>query len=292
MKKVRDMKKPRATKSDKTPPSSGRSVWTGQLRLALVTIPVQLVSAVKTGARLSFHQIDAQSHKRIRYEKTAPGIGRVEPGNIVKGFEISKGNYVLVTDEDLESVKLEARRTIDLVQFVGHDEVDPLYFEKPYYVLPDGKLSLEAYGVLRDALRASGKMGLGQFVMRGREYVAALKPCGQGLLLETLRFSDEVRAAAPFFADLGDDDAAPELLEMAEDLIKKRTKKFQPGQFHDHYTAALRTLIETKAKHLVPIDEAPAENEARGNVVDLVAALRRSVAQGSETTPRKRRKAG
>jgi DNA end-binding protein Ku len=286
------MKKPRAKISETTAPPSGRSVWTGQLRLALVTIPVQLVSAVKTGARLSFHQIDAQSHKRIRYEKTAPGIGRIEPENIVKGFEISKGNYVLVTDEDLESVKLEARRTIDLVQFVGHDEVDPLYFEKPYYVLPDGKLSLEAYGVLRDALRASGKMGLGQFVMRGREYVAALKPCGQGLLLETLRFSDEVRAAAPFFADLGDDDAAPELLEMAQDLIKKRTKTFQPGQFHDHYTAALRTLIEAKAKHLVPVDDAPADEEARGNVVDLVAALRRSVAQGGETTPRKRRKAG
>jgi len=288
------MKKPRATTSEKTAPPSGRSVWTGQLRLALVTIPVQLVSAVKTGARLAFHQIDAESHKRIRYEKTAPGIGRVEAANIVKGFEISKGNYVLVTEDDLESVKLEARRTIDLVQFVGHDEVDPLYFEKPYYVLPDGKLALEAYGVLRDALRASGKMGLGQFVMRGREYVAALKPCGQGLLLETLRFSDEVRAAAPFFAALGDEAAEPELLEMAEDLIKKRTKPFRPGQFHDHYTEALRTLIEAKAKHQVPIDDAPEESEdGRGNVVDLVAALRRSVAQGDDKPPaRKRRKAG
>jgi DNA end-binding protein Ku len=286
-----------AAAPEKTAPPSGRAVWTGQLRLALVTIPVQLVSAVKTGGRLAFHQIDAESHKRIRYEKTAPGIGRVEPGNIVKGFEISKGNYVLVTDEDLDQVKLEARRIIDLVQFVGHDEVDPLYFEKPYYVLPDGKLALEAYGVLREALRASGKMGLGQFVMRGREYVAALKPCGQGLLLETLRFSDEVRAAAPFFADVGEAAAEPELLEMAGDLIKKRTKKFQPGLFHDHYTEALRQLIEAKAKHQVPVEEAPEEAQARGNVVDLVAALRRSVAQGepksdAKAPARRRRKAG
>jgi DNA end-binding protein Ku len=287
------MRKPRAKTPEKAAPPSGRSVWTGQLRLALVTIPVQLVSAVKTGARLSFHQIDAQSHKRIRYEKTAPGIGRVEAANIVKGFEITKGNYVLVTEEDIESVKLEARRTIDLVQFVGHEEVDPLYFEKPYYVLPDGKLALEAYGVLRDALRAAGKMGLGQFVMRGREYVAALKPCGQGLLLETLRFSDEVRAAAPFFADLGDEAAEPELLEMAQDLIKKRTKPFRPGQFHDHYTEALRSLIDAKAKHQVPVDETPEDEDARGNVVDLVAALRRSVAQGDDKPPAgKRRKAG
>jgi DNA end-binding protein Ku len=279
------MKKPRAKASEKTMPVSGRAVWTGQLRLALVTIPVQLVSAVKTGARLSFHQIDAKSHKRIRYEKTAPG------------FEISKGNYVLVTEDDLESVKLEARRTIDLVQFVGYDEIDPLYFEKPYYVLPDGKLAQEAYGVVRDAMRAAGRMALGQFVMRGREYVAAIKPCGRGLLLETLRFSDEVRASAPFFADMGEDKAEPELLEMAQDLISKRTKKFEPGQFHDHYTAALRSLIESKGKHQVPVDDGADEaGEARGNVVDLVAALRRSVAQtgaaatraaGGEGKPRK-----
>src|SRR5271168_3836616 len=174
---------PRSTQEDA--PANGRSVWTGQLRLALVSIPVQLVSAVKTGARIAFHQVDAKSHKRIRYEKVAPGIGPVESSNIVKGFEITKGNYVLVTDEDLDKVKLEARRTIDLVQFVDHSEIEPIYFDKPYYVLADGKLSEEAYAVLRDALRATGKMGLGQFVMRGREYVAALKPCGQGLMLET-----------------------------------------------------------------------------------------------------------
>jgi DNA end-binding protein Ku len=280
------MKRPRTTKSEtkqKTEAAGGRSMWTGQLRLALVSIPVQLVSAVKTGARLSFHQIDSKSKKRIRYEKVAPGIGKVETADIVKGFEISKGEYVFITDDDLDHVKLEARRTIDLVQFVDHCEIDPIYFEKPYYVLPDGNLAEEAYGVLRDAMRATGKMGLGQFVMRGREYVAALKPCGQGLMLETLRFSDEVRAAAPFFADVAETEPNQELLDLAKDLIKRKTAKFEPGKFHDHYTEALRSLIEAKAKNRVPVDEDVAE-APRNNVIDLVAALRQSV-QDNEDKP-------
>jgi DNA end-binding protein Ku len=272
-------------------------LWTGQLRLALVSIPVQLVSAVKSGARLSFHQVDAKSHKRIRYEKVAPGIGPVKTENIVKGFELSKGNYVLVTDEDLETVKIEARRTIDLVQFVDQCEIDPVYFEKPYYVVPDGKLAEEAYAVLRDAMRATGKMGIGQFVMRGREYVAALKPCGQGMMIETLRFADEVRAAAPFFADADNAEADPELLDLAKDLIKRKSAKFDASRFHDHYTEALRSLIEAKAKHKVLVDEAPDDAEGeRGNVIDLVEALRQSVRSNTvaedKPKPAKKRRAG
>ncbi|MBU6253163.1 MAG: Ku protein [Alphaproteobacteria bacterium] len=271
--------------------NAARSLWTGQLRLALVNIPVQLASATNSSARLSFHQVDLKSHKRIRYEKTAPGIGPVKPENIVKGFELSKGNYVLVTDEDLDHIKLESKRTIDLVQFVDHCEIDPIYFDKPYYVMPDGKLAGEAYAVLRDALRATGKMGVGQFVMRGREYIAALKPCGQGLMLETLRFADEVRRAAPYFADLGKTEADEELLDLAKDLIKRKTKKFDPAAFEDHYTEKLRALIEAKAKHKVRVDEDEAPDETkRGNVVDLVEALRRSVSNGA--APKRRRRAG
>jgi len=260
-----------------TASAQGRSLWTGQLRLALVAVPVQLVSAVKTGARIAFHQVDQKSGKRIRYEKVAPGIGKVEADNIVKGFEVSKGKYVFVSDEDIENVKIEAKRTIDLIQFVDHCEIDPIYFDKPYYVLPDGDLAEEAYGVLRDALRSTGKMGLGQFVMRGREYVVALKPCGAGMMLETLRFSDEVREAAPFFADVGDEKPAKELLDLAKELIGRKTQKFEPGRFHDHYTEALRALIDAKARHQpVEVDEGDDDGN-RGNVIDLVEALRRSV---------------
>lgn len=264
---------------------AGRSLWSGQLRLALVTIPVQLASATNSAARLAFHQVDQKSRKRIRYEKIAPGIGPVAAADIVKGFEISRGNYVLITNEELDRIKLEAKNTIDLVQFVNHSEIDPIYFDKPYYVVPDGKTAVEAFEVLRDAMRATGKMGIGQFVMRGREYIAALKPCGQGLMLETLRFADEVRSAAPYFADIGDAAADPELLELATDLIERKSKPFDAAAFQDHYTEALRELIEAKAKHKVSVDEAADEKEpARGNVIDLVEALRRSV-RGNETPP-------
>ncbi len=268
----------RATKAPKSEAAAGtRSLWSGQLRLALVSVPVQLVSAVKTGARLAFHQIDKSTGKRIRYEKVAPGLGKVEADNIVRGFEVAKGQYVLITDEDIDQVKIEARRTIDLMQFVDHCEIDPIYFDKPYYVLPDGELAEEAYGVLRDALRGTGKMGLGQFVMRGREYVVALKPCGAGLLLETLRFADEVRAAAPLFADVGEDTPNEELLDLAKELINRKAGKFEPGKFHDHYTEALRAMIEAKAKHKpVTVDEDDGGGN-RNNVIDLVEALRRSV---------------
>ncbi len=270
-------KPPKAKLAGAASTGGGRSLWSGQLRLALVSVPVQLISAVKTGARLAFHQIDKESGKRIRYEKVAPGIGKVEADNIVKGFEISKGQYVFITDEDLDQVKVEARRTIDLMQFVDHCEIDPIYFDKPYYVVPDGELAEEAYGVLRDALRATGKMGLGQFVMRGREYVVALKPCGAGMMLETLRFADEVRSAAPLFADIGEDTPNEELLDLAKELITRKAGKFEPGKFHDHYTEALRAMIDAKAKHQPVAVDDDAGSQNRGNVIDLVEALRRSV---------------
>jgi len=302
MKKPSSVSHRKAEEKSSSTIDSGRSVWTGQLRLALVSIPVQLISAVKPGARLAFHQIDIKSHKRIKYEKVAPGLGRVDAENIAKGFEISKGQYVLVTDEDIESVKLEAKHTIDLIQFVDQSEVEPVYFDKPFYVLPDGKLSEQAYGILRDALRASGKMGLGQFVMRGREYVAALRPSGRGLMLETLRFADEVRESALLFADIGNDKPDKELLDLAKDLIQRKTQKFDPGKFHDHYTEALHNLVEAKAKNKTPVIEEELQSApGRHNIIDLVAALRQSVKQNAtdpismegpvSAAPKKRRSA-
>lgn len=271
----------RRPKTHREPPAAaGRPIWSGSLRLALVTVQVQLFSAIKTGARLSFHQIDRTSGQRIHYEKVADGVGAVDAKRIAKGFEVSKGNYILLTDEELDSVKIEARRTIDLVQFVDHCEIDPIYFDRPYYVLPDGDLAEEGYTVLRDALRRSGKMGLGQFVMRGREYVAALKPCGDGLMLETLRFADEVRAAAPLFADIGDEKTDPELLDLAQELIKRKSAAFSIEAFHDRYTDSLRDLIESKARTGKPIAIADNEPDQKGsNVIDLVGALKRSLAE-------------
>jgi DNA end-binding protein Ku len=276
---------------------SARPTWSGSLRLALVTVPVQLFPAIRSGAHISFHQVHRPSGKRIRYQKIVPGIGPVDTDDIVKGYDLGQGQYVLFEPEEIDDLKLEAKRTIDLVQFVSQGEIDPIWFEQPCYVVPDGELADEAYGVLRDALRATKKMGIGQFIMRGREYIAAIKPCGNGLLLETLRFADEVREAAPFFADADKVEADPELLELARELIARKTAPFDPERFHDHYTEALRELIDAKAKHRKPVsieDEAPTGG---AKVIDLVEALRRSVgaAAGGRDVPRSsagRKKAG
>src|SRR5690606_10284529 len=161
---------------------------------------------------------------------------------IVKGYEVTKGSYVLIDPEEIEALRVETKKTLDLIQFVKQGEIDPIWFDRPYYVVADGDLAEEAYGVLRDALRSAGRLGLGQFVMRGREYVAALKPCGNGLLLETLRFADEVRNAAPFFADIDAGKPDGELLGLAKELIERKSAPFDPGRFKDSYTNAVREM--------------------------------------------------
>jgi DNA end-binding protein Ku len=267
-----------------------RPLWTGNLRLALVTVPVQLYPAIRSGAHISFHQVHRPSGKRIRYQKIVPGIGPVDTDEIVKGFDLGDGQYVLIEPEEIEDLKIEAKRTIDMVQFVSQGEIDPIWFEQPCYVVPDGELADEAYGVLRDALRATKKLGLGQFVMRGREYVAAIKPCGNGLLLETLRFADEVREAASFFAEAASVEPDPELLDLARELIARKTSPFDPQRFHDHYTEALRELIDAKVKHRRPISIDDDEPTGGAKIIDLVEALRRSV--GTRDAAQQRRADG
>jgi len=258
-----------------------RPLWTGQLRLSLVSVPVALYPAVKSGARLSFHQVHAPSGKRIRYEKVVPGIGPVDSDDIRKGYEISKGHYVLLEDEEIEKVRVESRQTCELVQFVDHCEIDPIYFDRPYYLSPADDLAEEPYRVVRDALRETRKMALGQLVLRGREYIVSIKPCGKGLLLETLRFADEVRKATAFFDEIGAAKSDKELLELAEELIARKSAPFDPEAFHDKYTDALRDLIEAKAKHKT-VEVAEEEQPQRGGqVIDLVEALKRSV-RGAE----------
>ena len=170
--------------------AAARPAWRGQIRLALVSIPVEIYPATKSGAQIAFHQVHEPSGKRIKYEKVVPGIGPVDKDEIVKGYEVSKGHYVLLDPEEIESVKLESRKTLDLVQFVDEDEIEPMYFEKPYYVVPADDLAEEAYVVLRDALKDAKKIGVGQMAMRGQEYVVAIKPSGRGMLMETLRYAD------------------------------------------------------------------------------------------------------
>ena len=256
-----------------------RPIWRGQIRLALVSIPVELYPATKSGAQIQFHQIHEPSGQRIKYEKVVPGIGPVDRDEIVKGYEVEKGRYVLLDPEEIESVKLESRKTLDLVQFVDDDGIDAMYFEKPYYVVPADDLAEEAYVVLRDALRDARKIGVGQLAMRGQEYVVALKPCGRGLLLETLRYADEVHKSAGFFREIGDHKPDPDLLDMASMLIERKAGEFDPKDFHNRYVDALHELIEKKQKAKgEKIIEQPDEAPPKGsNVIDLMAALKKSL---------------
>lgn len=262
---------------------AARAYWQGQIRLALVSIPVEIYAATRSGAAISFRQIHEPSGMPIKYEKVAPGIGAVDTSEIVKGYEVSKGNFVLLEDEEIEAVKIESRRTLDLVQFVDSHEIDALYFEKPYFVVPADDLAEEAYIVLREALRETKKIGLGQLSVRGREILVAIRPCGKGIMLETLRYEDEVKKAQTYFREIDDAKPQRELLDLATTLIEKKTAAFEPASFEDRYIEALHRLIEKKqkAKGKAVLEDVQEPASARGsNVIDLMAALKRSLGDG------------
>jgi DNA end-binding protein Ku len=261
---------------------AARAYWQGQIRLALVSIPVEIYSATRSGATVAFNQIHEPSGKRIHYEKVAPGVGPVDPDEIVKGFQYEKGKYVLISDDEIEAVKLESKKTLELTQFVDSHEIDAIYYDKPYFVVPADDLAEEAFVVLREALRKAKKVGLGQLALRGREYVVSLKPCGRGMVLETLRYADEVNKAASYFRDIADSDPDEDLLDLATTLIDKKTGKFDASDFHDRYVEALKELIERKKKgKTLNLDDGKDEKAPSGsNVVDLMAALKKSIGDG------------
>jgi len=270
---------------------ASRPIWKGQLRLSLVSIAVELYTATKANAKPSFRQIHEPSGKPIRYEKVVDGIGPVDTDDIMKGFEYEKGDYVLLTDEEIDAVKLETKKTLELTQFVGACEIDPLYYDKPYYMVPADDLAEDAFIVIRDALRQSERVGLGQLALRGKEYLVAIRPAGKGLLLETLHYEDELRKADPYFADIPAKKADADLLDVATALIDKKTDKFDAGIFKDHYQSALRELIARKLKSKgkrISTREEPQESRPEGsNVVDLMAALKSSL-EGDGKSPAKK----
>ena len=268
---------------------AARPIWRGQVRIGLVSIPVEIYSATKSGPSIAFHQIHEPSGKRIKYEKVVPGIGPVDRDEIIKGFEVSKGEYVLLEPEEIESVKLESRKTLNLSQFVDLADIDPIYFDKPYYVVPADDLAEEAFIVVREALRKAKKVGIGQLAMRGQEYVVGLKPCGRGMMIETLRYADEVNKAQGYFRDIGDAKPDADLLDMATSLIERKAGKFDASEFHNRYVDALKDLIAEKRKkkgELVIQD--PDKGPPKGsNVIDLMAALKKSLG-GDDEAPKKK----
>jgi DNA end-binding protein Ku len=266
-----------------------RALWKGQLRLSLVSIPVELFSATKTGARFAFRQIHEPSGKPVHYDKVVTGIGPVDTGDIVKGYEYEDGKYVLLDPEEIDAVKLETKKTLELVQFVDSAEISPIYYDKPYYLVPADDLAEDAYRVVRDALRKAGKIGLGQLTLRGREYIAAIKPCGDGILLETLHYADELRKADPMFSGLSGRTSDKDLLDVATALIERKTAPFDATSFKDNYSAALKDLVQKKLKGKktkVAVEEDDDDaDKGKDNVIDLMSALKKSLEGSSKGAP-------
>jgi DNA end-binding protein Ku len=268
-----------------------RTFWKGQLRLALVSIPVRLLTALEREKQINFHQVHRQSKQRIRYEKVAPGVGPVEQEDIVHGYEVEPGDYVLLEDDELDKLKLATRHTIELVQFVDACEIDPLYFDRPYFLLPDGEDADEGYRVIRDALREEKKVGIGQLTLRGRENLIALKASGKGMMIETLRYAEEIKNVDKVFDDIGASRLRQDLIHMAKDLIRQRSSPFDPSAYKNHYAEALRELVQSKLKggKSVAVGEDELE-ESRGKVIDFTEALKRSVKKAEAGEPGRNRK--
>ncbi|MCV0397369.1 MAG: Ku protein [Rhizobiaceae bacterium] len=269
---------------------AARPIWKGQLRLSLVSIPVEMYSATNAKARISFRQIHKPSGKRIQYEKVVPGLGPVKADDIWKGYEVSDDEYVVIDPDDIDAIKLETKKTLELIQFVDISEIPPIYFDKPYFLAPTDELAEDAFRVVRDALKQTGKAGIGQLAMRGQEYLVAVRPCGTGLLLETLHYENEIRKTDEFFSSISKKPAEKELLEVAKQLIEKKTAKFDASAFKDHYAEAIRDLVNEKAKGRKPktvhAEEAP--RKGGDNVVDLMSALKKSLEKsGSKSSSKK-----
>ncbi|HKS88994.1 MAG TPA: Ku protein, partial [Stellaceae bacterium] len=257
-----------------------RPYWTGFLKLSLVTIAVRLYTAASERERIRFHQIHEPSGERVRQQLVVPGIGPVEREDIVKGYEYEKGRYVTVDPDDLKRLRLETTDTIDIVEFV--DEIDPIYFDSPYYLVPDGSVAEEGYRVIREALDQSGKIAVGQLVINGHERVIAIRPLGTGLLGNALRYDDEIRKPEDYFRTIAADAVDEDQLAIMEQIIARKTRPFDAGRFVDHYQAAVRELIDEKLQGKMP-PQAPERRPAQ--VINLMDALKRSLAEEEGGSP-------
>ena len=266
-------------------PAAARPYWTGFLKLSLVTIGVRLYTATSERDRIRFHQIHEPSGERVRQQLVVPGIGPVERSDIVKGYEYEKGRYVTVDPDDLKRLKLETTDTIDISEFV--EDIDPIYFDSPYYLVPDGSVAEEGYRVIREALRETGKIAVGQVVINGQERVIAIRPLSTGLLGNSLRYQDEIRKPEDFFGSIAADAVDEDQLAIMDQIIKRKTRSFDSTKFGDRYQKAVRELIDEKLEGRLPPEE-PERKPAQ--VINLMDALKRSLAaeeKGTAAAPRR-----
>jgi DNA end-binding protein Ku len=268
-------------------PRSPRAYWKGFLRLSLVSIGVQIYNAIESKSEISFRQIHKPSGKRVNYEKVVQGIGKIENADIAKGYEVDADTYVLLEPEEIDAIKLESKRTIDLVQFVDAKEIDYRYFERPYFLVPADAMAGEGYAVIRDALRKTGKIGLAQITISGREWLVGVAPLEDGLIMEMLRYTEELRNPAEYYDEVPSAKPDKEMVDLAVQLIEKKSQPFDATRYKDHYATALRELVQDKLKGR-RIVAAREERPQGSNVVDLMEALKRSIGQAA---PAKRKPA-
>jgi DNA end-binding protein Ku len=269
-----------------------RALWSGSISFGLVNIPVKMFPATQDKG-IHFHQIDSKTKCRMHHKLFCPGRGDISPTDITKGYEIAPDQYIIVDKNELEALEPEKSRAIEITEFVDLASIDPLYYDRPYYLLPD-KTAAKAYRLLVMTMSKSNKVGIAKFVLRNKEYVAALRPIGDVMCIEIMRFADELvsteQLETPQNVEVGDKE-----LKMAQQLIESLAEEFQPEKYHDDYTEKVKELIERKAQGKEIVTE-PAAAKTEGKVVSLMAALEKSLKKAAEkkaatmSTSSKRRK--
>jgi DNA end-binding protein Ku len=261
---------------------SGRPIWQGHLRLSLVSCPVALYNATTSRNDVSFHLLNPETNNRIRMIPTDPETGPVQRSDLVKGYELAKNKYVIITDEELDEVRLETTRTLDIERFVDASEIDRLYWDKPYFLVPDGEMGEEAYTVIRDAMAGADKIALGRVTMHTRERLMALEARDNGIVATTLRMANEVVNGKSLFDDISRSKPPKQLTDIAQQIIAQQEGPFDPAEFTDRYEEALKELIRAKEKGEKITAEPPPEDT---NVIDLMDALRRSLKAKGKPMP-------
>jgi DNA end-binding protein Ku len=266
-----------------------RANWKGFLRLSLVTCPVALYPATSDSEKISFNQINRKTGHRIKYAKVDADTGEeVSSDDIMKGYKVDTDTYIEVSKDELENSALESTRTIEIDEFVPRSGIDPRYLIRPYYLIPDGKVGHDAYAVIRETIRSMDMVAIGRVVLTNREHIIALEPLDHGLMGTLLRFPYEVRDEKEYFDDIQDVKVTKDMLDLAKHIVNQKAATFEPGKFEDHYESALTELINAKRNGKT----IGAKPRPRGeNVVDLMDALKKSLASEAPAKGKKARKA-
>ena len=261
-----------------------RASWKGYIKLSLVSCPVRLYPAVSASERISFNQLHKDTHNRINMKPVDPELGLVERSDLVRGYQYENNQYIIIEDSDLDAVRIESNHTLNIEAFVDESEVDVIYQDAPYYLAPDGAMAEETFAVLRDAMQAAGKVAIARLVLSSRERIVTIAPREKGMFVTTLRDPREVRSTAAYFDEIPEVKTDPEMLELAEKLIEQKVTTFDPKAYEDRYETALMAMIKEKLKGHKPIVSAAPE---RGNVINLMDALKASLGQAKPAAPSK-----